>query len=340
MTQLDPEWQRLALEPPRAHGAPLGTGTIRAQPEDFLVEEELHFSPSGTGQHWLLRVRKRSANTQWVARQLARIAGCRPADVGYAGLKDRDALAAQWFSVPKGSFGEEWVGVRTPEFEVLEAHPHSRKLPRGALGGNRFLIRIRDFTGGEEAFAERCEQLVRLGVPNYFGPQRFGVGGSNLLQIAAGLAGLRTEQRGFVLSAARSLIFNAVLTARVLDRTWNRLEVGDLANLDDRGSFFAVDALDSTLAERCERGAIHPTGPMFGAGPALSSGRVLELEEAVLRQLSAPASLLTAAGLAQERRPLRMRVRDLEWRWETGAVVVSFRLGKGSFATAALRELL
>src|SRR5215468_1229188 len=92
-----------ALDPPRAHGLTRLAATLRAAPEDFVVEEDLGFAPAGHGQHLLVKVEKRNANTQWVARELARAAGCRPADVGYAGLKDRRALALQWFSVPRAA---------------------------------------------------------------------------------------------------------------------------------------------------------------------------------------------------------------------------------------------
>src|ERR1700742_2068485 len=116
------DWAAAALDPPRAFGPPLGTGVLRVQPDDFVVEEDLGFAPAGTGQHVLLKVRKRDANTQWVARELARACRCRPMDVGFAGLKDRRAVAVQWFTVPKSTQPlEAWTTVQTPEFEVLEA---------------------------------------------------------------------------------------------------------------------------------------------------------------------------------------------------------------------------
>ncbi len=335
-----PDWARLAFEPPRALGPALSAGRLRAQPDDFIVEEDLGFAPAGSGQHVLLKVRKRDANTQWVARELARVCRCRPMDVGFAGLKDRRAVAVQWFTVPKSSQPlESWTAVQTPEFEVLEAHAHTRKLPRGALAGNGFVIRVRDVTVTDQQLADRVELIVRRGVPNYFGPQRFGREGSNLTRIAAGLKSLRMPERGFVLSAARSLIFNAVLSERVDDGSWERLEPGDIANLDARGSVFAVEQVDETLLERCQRLDIHPTGPMWGRGFPASHGRVLELESRVGAQLSAPSGLVAEAGMEQERRSLRLAVRSLEWSREADAVVLRFRLTRGSFATTVLREI-
>ena len=333
-------WEAAALDPPRAFGLPLGTGALRVQTDDFVVEEDLGFAPAGTGQHVLLKVRKRDANTQWVARELAKACRCRPMDVGFAGLKDRRAVAVQWFTVPKSAQSlEAWTTVRTPEFEVLEAHAHTRKLPRGALAGNGFVIRVRDVNVSDQQLAERIELIARRGVPNYFGPQRFGRQGSNLAQIPAGLKVLRMPERGFVLSAARSLIFNSALAERVCDGSWDRLEAGDVANLDGRGSVFAVDAIDETLVERCLRLDIHPTGPLWGRGSPASHGRVLELERRAGEQLPEPAALVVAAGMEQERRSLRLTVRNLEWSRESDAVVLRFCLTRGSFATTVLREL-
>jgi tRNA pseudouridine13 synthase len=177
-------------------------------------------------------------------------------------------------------------------------------------------------------------------VPNYFGPQRFGREGSNLLRITTGLRALRPPERGFVLSAARSLIFNAVLAERVQEGSWERLRAGDIANLDGRGSVFAVDQVDDTLMERCGQLDIHPTGPMWGRGTPPSQGRTLELESKVAAQLPAAAELVQEAGMEQERRSLRLAVRNLDWARESdGAVVLRFRLSRGSFATTVLREI-
>jgi tRNA pseudouridine13 synthase len=336
--------QEAALAPPRAHGEPTASGLLRAQPEDFVVEEDLGFAPAGSGQHLLLKVRKRAANTQWVARELAKIAGCRAFEVGFAGLKDRRAIAVQWFSVPRPRTAVAWSAVRAEDFEVLEAHAHNRKLPRGALAGNRFTVRIQASDGDGArlcaALSPRLAEIGRRGVPNYFGPQRFGRDGANLLRGREGLGNLRREERGFVLSAARSVVFNAVLAERVTDGSWERLVDGDLANLDGRGSVFAADAADPTLTERCGRLQIHPTGPMWGAGSPATRAGVLELESRVGAQFGEQSQLCAAAGMAQERRSLRLAVRELESEPEPGACVLHFRLARGSFATAVLRELI
>ena len=340
---MDSNWRPAAIDPPRAHGEPLAGGKLRAEPEDFVVEEDLGFTASGTGQHVLLKVRKRNANTQWVARELAKLCGCHPRDIGYAGLKDRRAVAVQWFTVPRSRLTlEAWREVSQPEFSVLEAEAHSRKLPRGALAGNRFTIRVRDVDPNALAgpLTARIAQITQRGVPNYFGAQRFGREGANLARIASGLQALHQSERGFVLSAARSLVFNAVLAERVRDATWDHLESGDIANLDGRGSVFPVDAIDTTLTERCEGLDIHPTGPLWGRGAPTTQGRIAELEVRVAGEFQQACSLVADAGMDQERRALRLAVRELVWESEPGAIVLRFRLTRGSFATTVLREMV
>jgi tRNA pseudouridine13 synthase len=333
-----------ALEPPRAHGAPLASATLRAEPEDFLVEEELGFAPAGEGQHLLVKIRKRNANTAWVAEELARLAGCRQHDVGYAGLKDRRAVAVQWFSLPRPREPLELAALRGDGFEALQIQPHNRKLPRGALAGNRFAIRLRAVGGSgaqlQATLAPRLAAITRSGVPNYFGPQRFGRDGSNLERMAAPMRSLRPAERGFVLSAARSVIFNAVLAQRVASVTWGQVLAGDLANLDGRGSFFAVDAADAVLDERAGTLGIHPTGPLWGQGPPASGGTVRELEEGTGAHFAQQAALCVAAGMEQERRSLRLAVHELASSAEADAVVLRFRLARGCYATAVLRELI
>jgi tRNA pseudouridine13 synthase len=337
---------RDAFDPLRAYGAPLGRGVLRAEPEDFQVEEQLGFSPAGSGQHVLLKVRKRDANTQWVARELARACGCRALDVGYAGLKDRHAVALQWFTVPQSRRTlEGWAAVRGQGFEVLEAHAHTRKLPRGALEGNRFSIRIRGLEVDEQVLAARLADIAARGVPNYFGPQRFGREGANLARMDEDPRALAPEQRSFMLSAARSLVFNAVAAERVADASWASLEPGDIANLDGRGSIFAVEtdpsgAPDPALLERCQRLELHPTGPLWGRGALASAHRIHSLERAVSARFSQACALTEQAGMEQERRALRLAVRDLQWQRDQAGLVIHFRLTRSGFATTVLREIV
>lgn len=329
---------------PCAHGGPAGRAQLRAAPEDFVVQEWLGFEPDGEGEHLLLKVRKRGANTLWVAKQLARLAKIAPRDVGFAGLKDRDAVAEQAFTVPvRSAIGAEWVGVGGEGFEVIAANRHRRKLKRGALKGNDFAIVLRAFAGGHAALEQRLRAIAAGGVPNYFGPQRFGRDAGNL-QLATswfggGAAPAERFQRGFALSAARAAIFNAIVAERVRDGTWNRVLSGEVVNLDGSGSVFVADAVDCVLEERCRQLDIHPTGPMW-SGPSSAVGAAAALEQAVAARHAALADGLSRAGLESERRALRVRVHGLEWTIAHDLVQLRFRLSRGAFATAVLHELL
>jgi tRNA pseudouridine13 synthase len=348
---IPPHWREAALTPPIAWGSgPVGTGLLRVSPEDFEVEEILGFEASGAGPHALLTVRKRGANTEWVARELARAAGCKPFEAGFAGLKDRNALTTQAFTVPRGKrAAEEFVGLRGEGFEVLAAVAHQRKLPRGALAGNRFRIAVRDVHCDRSLLRKRIEAMARGGVPNYFGPQRFGREAGNLADVmraferpAANTRGQgrgRSDQ-GFMLSAARSVIFNAMLAERIGQGSWNRLLPGDVANLDGRGSVFAVPSLDEELERRCAQLDLHPTAPLWGEGESLAGGEVRAQEEIVAARFPEALSVIRAARMNAERRALRMRVQELAHDYEHGVLRLGFALPAGSFATAVLREII
>jgi tRNA pseudouridine13 synthase len=342
--ELPPEWRHIAIDPPRAHGGPAGTAALRSRVEDFRVDEQLGFAPAGSGPHALLRVRKSGANTDWVARQLATLAGVRPMDVGFAGLKDRHAVTTQWFTVPLERAPAErrtaatWLGIATAEFEVLEAHAHHRKLPRGALDANCFELRLRDWRGDDAQLTARLETLAREGVPNYFGPQRFGRQLSNLRPY---VGTLRARPGEYALSAGRSLIFNAVLARRVQRGDWNRLQAGDLANLDARGSIFPVTVADEDLLTRTTAQELHPTGPLWGSGTPATDGMVRQLEDEVTAQFPTVLEGLRSVRMENARRPLRLAVRDLQWQFESADVLrVSFMLRAGGYATTVLRELI
>jgi len=328
---------------PCAHGGPAGRAQLRAAPEDFFVQEWLGWDADGAGDHLLLKVRKRGANTLWVAKQLARLAKIDPRDVGFAGLKDRDAVAEQSFTVPaRSAIGESWVGVAGEGFEVVACARHRRKLKRGALKGNEFTIGLRGFSGDPQILEQRLQAIAVAGVPNYFGPQRFGRDAGNLRTalawFAEGVAPADRWQRGFALSAARAAIFNAVVARRVSDGTWNRLLPGEIVNLDGSGSVFVAEVIDAALEERCAQLDIHPTGPLWGGRASARPAPVLEAE--VVARHDVLAQGLSKAGLEPERRALRIRVDRLAWTIEGEVVQLRFRLLRGAFATAVLHELL
>ncbi len=321
-------------------------GSLRTQTEDFAVDEDLGFTPDGEGQHWLVRVRKVGVNTEWVARVLAQTAGVPIGAIGYAGLKDRHALARQWFSVPVVSDRTpDWAAAGGDALRVLETHRHRRKLRRGALAGNRFCLRIRQLVGDCEALAERLPVIAGRGVPNYFGEQRFGIAAGNLTRATAYFRGeigrLDRHRRGLYLSAARSQLFNELLALRVARADWDRALAGDRLQLAGSRSHFLVDAVEADIEERVRSGDLHPTGPLWGRGAPPTAGEPARLEQQVAERFAPWAAGLDRAGLGQERRALRLLAQGLQWSWSgLDTLELHFMLPAGGYATTLVRELI
>lgn len=327
-----------------ALGRPMATGRLRSEPADFQVDEIPLIEPSGQGNHLWLRVEKTGANTDWVAEQLARAAGVPRRDVGFAGLKDRNAVTRQWFSVGlQEAQRSDWRDWSIEGASLLEAHRHERKLQRGALRGNRFHLVVRDLRGDPAELEARLQAVTARGAPNYFGPQRFGHGGRNVERAVQWLelgGRIRRPTRGIYLSALRSLLFNRVLSARVADGSWDRLLDGDIAQLDGRRALFECALPDTTLERRCAGFDIHPTGPLPGRGGMRPQRAAAAREEGILEADRALVEALERAGLDAARRSLRLRAAGLEWRFADDRLELAFELPSGAYATSLLRELV
>lgn len=330
-------------ELPHAFGPPPLRGRLRSAPEDFFVEEILGYEADGAGEHAFLLVEKRGTNTEWAARELAKFAGIQPMNVGYAGMKDRHAVTRQVFTLHlPGKADPDWSAFSGDEVKIISSARHSRKIKRGALRGNRFVIVLREVEGDREAAEARLAAMAARGVPNYFGEQRFGLGGNNVQQAKAMFGGRRVDRdkRSILLSAARSHIFNGVLAERVTAGAWDAPMDGEIWSLDGSRSWFGPEPFNDTLAERLGRFDIHPSGPLWGSGETPAADAAGELERAVAARDEDLAVGLAGARMDQERRALRLMPRDLTWRWlEDGALEVSFGLPAGAYATTVLREV-
>lgn len=329
---------------PLAHGAAVVSACIRATPEDFIVEELDGFEASGSGEHLLLTVEKRGMNTAFAAKRIAQWVGIAEMGVSYAGLKDRHAVTRQRFSVhlPK-KIAPDIATLESADLRVLKHEWHAKKLPRGALAGNRFELLLRDVQGEREAIEARLRAIAARGVPNYFGEQRFGRDGDNVANALAMFSGrrVRREQRTIFLSAARSELFNQVLAKRVADGSWDQPLDGEVWMLDGSRSVFGPEPWNETLAQRLAAFDIHPSGPLWGAGELRTTDAARALEETALADAQALAlrAGLEAAGLKQERRALRLRPDAVEWEWHPDGLHLRFALPAGSYATVVLQEL-
>lgn len=344
-------WQQQCQRWAHAFGGPVLQGRFKQQIDDFQVEEELGFQPDGEGEHEFLYVEKSGLTTLQVQHALAKHYQLPLKDISYAGLKDKQGITRQWFSLRAGlrkQLGPD--ADLTPSIRVLERLRNRRKLQRGSHRGNRFRIALRECRAtSASTWQTRLQQIAEQGVPNYFGPQRFGHDANNLAQaetwFATQQAPASRELRSIVLSAARSFLFNEVLSQRVQQRSWNRALQGEVMALSGSTRGFAASrATPEELQQRLARFDIHPTGPLFGEGENPAAGDVAAIEEALLNHHPLFMQGLRQAGLQQERRALRLQVSDLQYDMNATAegqtLTLHFQLERGAYATAVLRELI
>ncbi|WP_028109914.1 tRNA pseudouridine(13) synthase TruD [Ferrimonas futtsuensis] len=329
-----PQWHYL-------HGEPDGYAILRTLPEDFIVEEELPFEADGQGEHHLLQIRKRLMTTHQLAQKLASFAGVKRMDVSWAGLKDKYGVTTQWFSVRiPGKETPDWSALNGEDLEVLQALRHGKKLRTGALTGNRFTLTLRQLQPGTD-LQSRLEQIKAQGVPNYFGEQRFGHGGRNVERAAEMFAGKRIKdrnKRSIYLSAARSFLFNHVVSERLQQHGLAPL-AGDTLMMPTGGSFFKSEPADAEIPGRVARGELRLSAPMAGDYHS-GDDEADQFEQGVMARWPELVQGLKDARMDQERRPLLLRPEQMSWQLEGETLVLSFQLPAGAYATAVLRELL
>lgn len=315
-------------------------GVIRQALGDFQVTELPLYEPSGQGSHTYAWVEKRAHTTRELVSALVG-AGVPERRIGVAGLKDKWAITRQWLSVPK-RFEHAWGALdELPGVEILRTSRHTNKLGIGHLHGNRFVVRVREVAPGAWLHAEQVLELLgRTGVPNYFGPQRFGRHRGNALD---GVKLLRGEVvpgghrlKRFFLSALQSQLFNQMLKLRIERGVYDRVWTGEWAKRHDTGGTFVVD---DELAEipRAARLEISALLPLFGKKVRISEGQAGLLERDVLTHFGLRWVQFTARRGA--RRFSRVPLSDARVRPADGGYELTFSLPKGSFATVVVREV-
>lgn len=344
----------------------LPSGTIKATPEDFIVDEVPAYTPLGEGDHLYLHIRKRNLTTDEAARAIARALDVDPHAMGIAGLKDKVAVTTQWLSVLAGAtrLEERLADLSIDGVEVLAHGRHKNKLKTGHLRENRFAIVVRGIDPARlDEVRASLERVARDGVPNAFGPQRFGRRGDNAERARSWLVGGQRAPgdprvRRLQFSAFQSAIFNAVLEQRVRDGTWNTPLPGDLLKKEDTGGLFICADVQGDR-ERAERGEVSPTGPIVGDRMRQPEGEALALEQRIVTPLIEGVDLRRARSIGEgTRRALRLHVAELSHRLvgppsddrspaleeattslqhpQGAAIEVRFVLPKGAYATTVL----
>jgi len=328
------------------HGKPQGTGLIKANPEDFVVIEDLGFGPDGDGEHLLLRILKNGCNTRFVADALAKYLKVPAREVSFAGQKDKHAVTEQWFCVRLP--GKEMPVMKAFQLEgcqVLEYARHRRKLRLGALKGNSFTLVLRNVSDRAE-LEQRLNTILHNGVPNYFGSQRFGIAGNNLHQAvrwAQSNAPIRDRnKRSFYLSAARSAMFNQIVSERLKKSDFNQVIDGDALQLAGRGSWFVATPEEMPeLQQRVDAGELLITAPLPGDGAWGTLNAALAFEQECVALETDLQGLLVRERVEAARRAMLVMPKELSWDWWDDATVeLKFWLPAGSFATSVVRELM
>ncbi len=334
----------MTLACPCVSGVPEVTALLRVQPEDFRVYEELGFELSGEGEHVFLHLEKRQLNSLELHERIASLSGIPARDIGFSGMKDRNAITRQWFSVRMAGKAEpDWNKLESDgDVTVLQVGRHLRKLKRGTHKFNRFELCLRELHGPRDELLLRLERVKAQGVPNYFGEQRFGRNGSTLEQamrwMQSGARRISRTKRSLYLSALRAQLFNTMLAKRVSEASWNQVVEGDACILSGSRSLFQPQQIDDDIKHRCAIADIHPGLPLWGTGEQFSSEA--QQSEALGENLET-GKFLQRMGLEMAYRASRALPDDFCWQFcDDESLQLKFALGAGGYATAVLAELV
>jgi tRNA pseudouridine13 synthase len=357
-------WDRVPYVTPDLPGT---GGRLRDRLDDFVVEELVQYEPCGNGPHCYLWIEKRGIDTPGAVQVLAEFLGRRPAEIGVAGRKDKYAVARQYVSVEHVPV-EQLESFSHPQVSILSVTHHTNKLRVGHLTGNRFEIVVRVPTGGQDDAVARAQavvaRLARHGVPNFFGPQRFGRAGANVPRAYRMLTGRPLPDRlaerwgreenedkrrpterfssfhTFLLNSLQSALFNEVLALRL--ETFGKLYSGDLAFLHRSGAVFQV--MDAEREQpRADAFEISPSGPLVGRDLISPAGYPREIEDEVLSRWGIGGEHLASRAMRRApgaRRPLRVPLPNASVEAHENGYKVRFDLPAGTYATVVMQEVM
>ena len=332
-------WPRVSEQLP-------GSAVIRCHPEDFRVSEQLGFELSGDGEHCFLYLQKRQLNSLELLQRVSALSAVPVRDIGYSGLKDRNAVTQQWFSVGMaGRVEPDWQVLEADgDVKVLAVDRHSRKLRRGVHRANRFVLVLRALSGEQAALEQRLQALRTSGAPNYFGEQRFGRNGSTLEQAQRWMRSGRRisrDKRSLYFSALRAYVFNRMLAQRVGRGDWNEVVPRDMCMLQGTRSHFRCEEVTDDIRGRAASGDLHPGLPLWGRGLKGADPRWSDVQPDCPSDCRDIGDFLEASGLELAWRSARLMADDFCWQFcDDGTLQLEFSLGAGGYATALLAEFV
>ncbi len=327
------------------HNKPEATGCLKAIPEHFQVMEQLAFDPKGEGEHFLVRIRKIGENTKYVANELAKACGVPSRDVSWAGLKDRHAITEQWFSVHLPGKPDPDLTAFVANHEGVDAiiatTRHDKKLRPGDLISNTFTLTLSDLDNVSDAI-QRLEKIQTHGVPNYFGNQRFGNYGNNITAAREwGQDKFRVKdksKRSFYLSAARSYLFNLIVSARIQENTYHNPMLGDLLINATENTQLVVNL---EHANNLLQNGWQISAPMTGDNALPTQADAQAFEQGIIEKEPNLLKIIRDNRMRHDRRAMLLIPQNMLWKQSAeNTLTVSFTLPAGSFATAVMREVI
>lgn len=320
-------------------------GRIKVEPADFEVEEIPAYPLSGEGEHLFLWVQKTRLSTDQLMGHIRRTLGLAFDDVGTAGLKDLMAITRQWVSIP-AKCEPDISKIENEQVQILQTGRHGNKLKPGHLRGNRFGILVRDVDTSKTDEVNQILDVIRSqGMPNFYGPQRFGHGGDT---IQLGMRLFQKEKvrvkpflRKLALSSVQSVLFNVYLANRIADGLYRTALHGDVMCKWPFGGMFTVEDT-SAEQQRLDSREIIPSGPIYGAKMFPSRYLVAEREQALLETYGLSRESFSGFGKLMQgtRRMNYVYLDDLKHTWEGDGLRLEFTLPPGCYATVLLGEVM
>ena len=339
----------IALNPPRRAELFAGVGgELRVEDSDFFVEEIPAYEPCGEGNFLYVCLEKRGLSHGRLVQHICHTLDLKERDLGWAGMKDTRAHTRQVLSLPIET-QERVEELEREDISIFWSKAHTNRLKRGHLHGNKFRIRVRNVEQDAlKRSREMADFLSPIGVPNYFGPQRFGHGGGNIeegLGLLQALNEGRRLRKGFRtqirLNAVQSWLFNGLVARRLREGYFEAALDGDVLKKRDTGGMFVAEDVQAET-ERIQSGQVSITGPIYGRRMWWPEKDAKELEERVLTGFGMSTETFQKTGktLQGTRRPIHVWPSDFEVEEDGENLVFAFSLPSGSYATSFLREFM
>ncbi len=325
------------------YGAATCSAALKSTPDDFEVEENLGFEPSGDGEHLFLWIEKRGLGTMELIERLTREYALNPSLFGHSGLKDRHALTRQWLSLHLPGKTSPISTLDGDGYRVIRQLRHHKKLRPGTHRSNSFRICLRQLDVLSDDTRQQIEDITSHGFANYFGRQRFGRNQDNVQQALAQLGKRRLprSRKSLYLSSLRSHLFNQILARRIELDYWQEPVDGDVFMLRGSHSIFS-DPLDTDLIDRYRQMDISSCASLYGAGRNLMSAQALDIEQQLFAQHADIIDCLERHSSKLQMRPLRVAAEAFNHDYDAaaGTLRLELSLPAGSYVTSLLEHFV